>query len=76
MSLNDKLTIKQKMVLEAIEYLINQNGISPTYTEIANLLKCSVSQVFYKLIILEEKGYISTVNGKARTIKVLRSVEE
>lgn len=71
-----KISIKQLQVLEAIEYLINQNGISPTYREIADLLKCDVRQVFEKVMILENKGYISTMNGKARTIKILKKVEE
>lgn len=71
-----KVSIKQLQVLEAIEYFINQNGISPTYREIATLLKCDVRQVFEKVMLLEDKGYISTINGKARTIKILKKVEE
>lgn len=70
------ITVKQKMVLEAIEYLVCKNGISPTYREIADLLKCNVRQVFEKVMLLEDKGYISTINGKARTIKVIKEVEE
>ena len=67
-----KISVKQLQVLEAITYLINKNGISPTYREIANLLECDVRQVFEKVLILEEKGYVSTINGKSRTIKVLK----
>ena len=70
-----KISIKQLQVLEAIEYFIEQNGISPTYREIATLLKCDVRQVFEKVMLLEEKGYISTMNGKARTFKILKKVE-
>lgn len=70
------ITVKQKMVLEAIEYLVYKNGISPTYREIADLLKCNVRQVFEKVMLLEDKGYISTINGKARTIKIIKEVEE
>jgi SOS-response transcriptional repressor LexA len=69
-----KISIKQLQVLEAIEYFINQEGISPTYREIADLLKCDVRQVFEKVLILEEKGYVSTINGKARTIRILKKV--
>ena len=70
-----KLSIKQIQVLEAIEYFINQNGVSPTYREIASLLNCDVRQVFEKVLLLEQKGYISTINGKARTIKIIKKVE-
>lgn len=70
-----KLTRKQKMTLEAIEYFINENGYSPTYKEIADLLNMkSESGVHRIVIILEEKGYVKTANGKARTIRVLRGV--
>lgn len=71
------LTIKQKILLEAIEWFINTNGYSPTIQELCVLVgNKSKSAVFNKLMELERKKYISTVNGKARTIKVLRSVEE
>ncbi len=71
------LTIKQKIVLEAIDYFISENGYPPTLQEICNLIgNKSKSTVFNKLMQLEEKGYISTKNGKARTIKILKDVEE
>ena len=70
-----KLTIKQAMLLEAIEYFINENGYSPTVRELSKILNIDIKPVFEKLIILENKGYISTVNGKARTIKVLKHIE-
>ncbi len=69
------LTIKQKMLLEAIEWFINKNGYSPTNRELANLLRCDVNTVFKKLLILEDKGYIKTKNGQARTIQIVKKVE-
>ena len=71
-----KLSVKQLQIFEAIEYFINQNGVSPTYREIATLLNCDVRQVFEKVLLLEQKGYISTINGKARTIKIIKKVEQ
>ena len=68
------LSIKQKMVYEAIEWFIKQHGYSPTYREIADILNCDVRSVFDKVMVLEEKGYISTINGKARSIKILKEV--
>ena len=72
----NKISIKQLQVLEAIEYFVNKNGYPPTNRELAKLLKCDVNTVFKKLMILEEKGYIKTTNGKARSIKVIRGVDE
>ena len=69
------LTIKQKMLLEAIEWYINTYKISPTVRELANLLRCDVNTVFKKLLILEDKGYIKTKNGQARTIQIVKKVE-
>lgn len=70
------LTTKQKMVLEAIEWFISDKGYSPTYREIADMLQSDVRTVFEKALILEEKGYIATDNGRARTIKVLKGVDD
>lgn len=70
-----KLTFKQKMLLEAIEWYINEHGYSPTQRELADMLHCDIRPVFEKLMKLEEKGYIETINGKARTIKILRGTD-
>lgn len=72
----NKLSIKQKQVLEAIQYFINIHNYPPTNREIANILKCDVNTVFKKLMILEDKGYIKTQNGRARTIQIIKKVEE
>lgn len=64
------------MVLEAIEFFISEKGYSPTIREIAELTHTSIGPTFQKVFALEQKGYISTDNGKTRTIKVLKSVED
>lgn len=71
-----KLTIKQKVVLEAIEWYINQYGFPPTIREVAELTNTSIHPTHEKLIKLEEKGVITTKCGKFRNIKVLISLEE
>ncbi len=76
MMIMNKLSIKQKQVLEAIQYFINVHNYPPTNREIANILKCDVNTVFKKLMILEDKGYIKTQNGRARTIQIIKKVEE
>lgn len=67
------LSIKQLQLLEAIEYFINQNGYSPTYEEIAQMLKCKKQSIFKRVMLLEEKGYIKTEYSKARSIRVIRN---
>lgn len=71
-----KLTTKQKIVLEAIEWYINEYGISPTIKDIAEMTNTSTHPTHEKLINLEKKGVISTKNGAARSIRVLISLEE
>lgn len=69
-----KLTIKQKMVFEYINWFVSEHGFSPTIREIQKGLKLKYpNSVFEVLMCLEKYGYISTTYGKARTIKVLRS---
>lgn len=71
-----KLTVKQKVVLEAIEWYINKYGVSPTIKDIAEMTNTSTHPTHEKLLKLEEKGVISTMNGKGRTIRVLIPLEE
>lgn len=71
-----KLTVKQKVVLEAIEWYIDKYGISPTVRDIAKLTNTTSHPTHEKLLKLEELGVISTINGSARSIKVLISLEE
>ena len=71
-----KLSIKQKQVLECVEWFINENGYSPTYREIAKLLNSDIRPVFEKIMVLEEKGYIKTKNGKSRTILIVKGVDD
>lgn len=71
-----KISIKQKKTLEAIEWFISNNGYSPTFQELADILECNISTVFKKVLLLEDKGYISTISGKQRTIRILKGLEE
>ena len=59
-----KLTTKQKMVLEAIEWFINEKGYSPTIKELSEMLNTTTRPVFEKILILEEQGYIKTDYNK------------
>jgi DNA-binding CsgD family transcriptional regulator len=63
------------MVLESLEYFINEHGYSPTYKELASMLNCDYNTVFKKILILMDKGYVSGVNGKARTLRVVKKYD-
>ena len=71
-----RLTNKQKVLLEAIEWYIKENGISPSVQELADLTNTTTHPTHEKLIKLEEKGVISTKTSRARSIRVLKTLEE
>ena len=70
-----KLTLKQRMVLECLDYFIMSNGYSPTYRELADELDCSLNSVFKRMTILIDKGYVDCVNGKIRTLRVIKKYD-
>ena len=67
-----KLTRKQEIVLDYIKWFKAINGYSPTINEIQKELKFKYPNSVFKILCsLEDKKFISTQNGKSRTIKVL-----
>jgi len=65
------LTIKQKRVFDYIESYSNDNGLSPTISEIKDGLNLSaVSTVHEHLHILKQKGYIRLFENEARGIAI------
>lgn len=72
----EKLTGKQKNILNILKKLIARNGYPPTVREIgkeANL--SSPATIHFHLKKLEEKGYIKQDPKKNRTIEILVSNE-
>ncbi len=68
----EKLTGKQKIILDILKRLIAKNGYPPTVREIgkeANL--SSPATIHFHLKKLEEKGYIKQDPKKNRTIEIL-----
>lgn len=68
----EKLTGKQKYILQILKQLIAENGYPPTVREIgekANL--SSPATIHFHLSKLEEKGYIKKGDNKNRTIEIL-----
>lgn len=68
----EKLTGRQKFILDILKKLIAKNGYPPTVREIgekANLH--SPATIHFHLKKLEEKGYIKKDDNKNRTIEIL-----
>lgn len=59
---------KEKAVFQFIKDFLKKNGFAPSFREIASELHCSVSQSYYTCRKLREKGLISFLDGKNRTI--------
>ena len=67
------MTEKQEKIYNIIKEFINENGYAPTVREIGEIAKLnSPSTVFTHLLNLKNKGYINYVEGKPRTIKVVK----
>lgn len=59
---------REKAVFQFIKNFLKKNGFAPNFREIAAELGCSVSQSYYTCRKLREKGFISFLDGKNRTI--------
>ena len=70
--INTKLTLKQKITLEYIDWFIKEHGYSPTYREIAEELDINVAAAFKRVTNLVIKGYVTETPGKFRTLKVVK----
>jgi SOS-response transcriptional repressor LexA len=72
----EKLTYREKQILQAIIDYIGSNTISPTVREIGNLTDLkSTSTVQGHLEKLRNKGYIENKESMPRTIRVLKCIE-
>jgi len=71
-----KLTQRQKMVLEFIQTTINVDGYPPTLREIGNFMGIrSTNGVNDHLRALERKGYLTRKDMKSRTLRPTRLPE-
>jgi repressor LexA len=71
-----KLTQRQKMVLEFIQTTIDTDGYPPTLREIGNFMGIrSTNGVNDHLRALERKGYLTRKDMKSRTLRPTRNVE-
>jgi repressor LexA len=71
--MSDDLSDKQAEIMKFIELYIRRNRMPPTNREIGSQFGIdSTGHVDYHLTVLEEKGFISRVPKKSRSIRVLR----
>jgi repressor LexA len=71
-----KLTQRQKMVLEFIQTTIDTDGYPPTLREIGNFMGIrSTNGVNDHLRALERKGYLTRKDMKSRTLRPTRAVD-
>ena len=67
------LTKKQSGIYDYIKQYIEQNKYSPSYEEIKKEIKLSSkSGVHIYIKSLEERGWITRISGKARSIKLIK----
>lgn len=68
----EKLTEKQKQMLETLKKYIAKNGYPPTVRELGSELNLSSpATTHFHLSKLESKGYITKGKGKNRTLELL-----
>ena len=68
----EKLTDRQKVILDILKKLIAKNGYPPTVREIGEAADLnSPATTHFHLTKLEEKGYIKKGTSKNRTIEIL-----
>jgi len=68
----DDLTKAQEKMYYLVKDTIEANGYSPSFRELAKLNNSSVSTIQFHLIRLREKGYINYIDGKNRTLTILK----
>jgi repressor LexA len=67
------MTKTEKETYDAIKDFIQTHGYSPTIRELCQITgKKSTSTISARLLNLQMKGYITTEEGKSRTIKILK----
>ncbi|QDU28949.1 LexA repressor [Anatilimnocola aggregata] len=72
----EKITDAQRTTLQAIRDFITQHEFPPTMQELGQKLKISGASAHQLVRQLERKGYVSRIPKQARSLKVLREIEQ
>ena len=66
------LTPRQADLLRIIRVYIDEHGYSPSYAELASAMNVhSLSNIHQKVVALQERGHISYIPGRKRSITLL-----
>jgi len=69
------LTPLQRRLFDFLAAYIEARGVSPSYTEICNKVGVSRSNIGTMLGRLKERGYVSFVRNRARSITILPAAQ-
>jgi CRP-like cAMP-binding protein len=70
------LTPLQRRLLDFLQSYIDRAGIAPSYTEICEHVGIARSNVATVLHRLKERGYVSFIKNKSRTVTILPAARE
>lgn len=73
--MKDRLTHRERDVLDAIRALTSETGIPPTVLEIAERLRYAKSSVSEHIHALTMKGCVTSDAGKMRSVRVVGDPE-
>jgi SOS-response transcriptional repressor LexA len=62
----------QKIIISFVEEFIQKHGFSPSIREISESLGYDFSTINYRIKSLVNKGYLSFLPGKQRTLRVIK----
>jgi repressor LexA len=62
----------QKIIISFVKEFIQKHGFSPSIREISESLGYDFSTINYRIKSLVNKGYLSFLPGKQRTLRVIK----
>ena len=69
-------TDTQRRLLEVFRNLRDTNGYAPTFREMADAIGTNVGDVAAKFWRMRRDGVVSWVDGKSRTVTIVREVSD
>ena len=74
--MNQKLTKRQREILNLTSRLAREKGMPPTLQELADNLRISAPSVLQHIEVLVKKGFLLRERGKPRSLRVIGPEEE
>lgn len=71
------LTPRQLKLLECIDHFIEENGHSPSYVEMGQMIGLASTSGIHRLVLaLKDRGFLSNLPYRRRTIEIRRLPSE